>query len=498
MLKQIGSGLFLILFYTSLLSQTSPPFNKGVNLSQWFQANSPTEILFRRYVKQDFMDIQSLGADVIRLPINLEFMTNGAPDYTLDPIFLGMLDEVIDWAEELNLHLILDNHTLDPNGINPNLETILKKIWLQMATRYEPRSTLIYYEIFNEPHNLTDPAWNAIQQAVINEIRTVDTKHTIIVGGSGFNGFANLALMPVYTDNNLIYTFHFYEPFIFTHQGAFWPTPSLANFGGMPFPYNLPEMPPIDPSFTGTFLETQYNDYSTIGTVAKIQEQIDIAYTFQQSRNVPVYCGEFGVYLPNSDPSDRIFWYDQIQNHLETRGIAWTTWDYHGGFGLFENSSLDNLFNHDLNTSLVNAIGFSAPTQTPFTIEPDEQGLVIYDDYIGENINNTSFGAGTINFFSNSPSPGLYHIDWTGAAQFEAIRFDFVPNRDFSALLNNDFFLEISVKGNIPNTAFDIRFEDTDTGVTDRPWRISKIIDQNLVNWNGQWQILRIPLKRLL
>ena len=96
------------------LSAQNTPFNRGVNLTGWFHANSAQQIQFSKYTKQDFEQIQSLGCDVIRLPVNLHFMTNGAPDYTLDPLFLNFLDQAADWAEELNLYLILDNHTFDP------------------------------------------------------------------------------------------------------------------------------------------------------------------------------------------------------------------------------------------------------------------------------------------------------------------------------------------------------------------------------------------------
>ena len=64
--------LLLILFtlYISLYSQDLP-FHKGVNLTNWFQTNSPQTIQFNKFTKKDFERIKSLGTDVIRLPINL-------------------------------------------------------------------------------------------------------------------------------------------------------------------------------------------------------------------------------------------------------------------------------------------------------------------------------------------------------------------------------------------------------------------------------------------
>lgn len=64
-------------------------------------------------------------------------MTNGTPNYKLDPLFLEFLDQVVAWSEELGLHLILDNRTFSPSqNTDPNIGIILEKVWLQMAMHY--------------------------------------------------------------------------------------------------------------------------------------------------------------------------------------------------------------------------------------------------------------------------------------------------------------------------------------------------------------------------
>jgi endoglucanase len=78
--------LFLFILYSTLIAQTS--FTKGVNLTNWFQAESPEQIHFIKYTKDDFKNIKSLGCDVIRLPINLHSMIIDSIEYKLDPLFL--------------------------------------------------------------------------------------------------------------------------------------------------------------------------------------------------------------------------------------------------------------------------------------------------------------------------------------------------------------------------------------------------------------------------
>lgn len=272
--------LLLILLSLKIIAQESP-FTKGINLTGWFQVSTPNQIHFTKYTKDDFEKIKSLGVDVIRLPINLHYMTNGAPNYELHSLFTRFLDEAVDWAEELELNLILDNHTFDPFvSTDPNIGNILIPVWRNMAEHFKDRSKLVYYEILNEPHGIEDAIWNNIQQQVIDEIRNIDSIHTIIVGPAGWNSYNNLKYMPTYDDNNLIYTFHFYDPFLFTHQGASWVTPSLVPLSGVPFPYNPSNMPQLPNDLVSTWVAGAFNNYQNDGTIGKVRQLIDLAVAF--------------------------------------------------------------------------------------------------------------------------------------------------------------------------------------------------------------------------
>jgi len=490
--------LFLLLFISLPLS-AQVSFTKGVNLTGWFQASSPKQIQFTKYSKRDFERIKSLGCDVIRLPINLHAMTNGSPDHTLDPLFLELLDQAVMWAEELQINLILDNHTFDPAAsTDPAIGTVLVKVWTQMAEHYKNRSGFIYYEVLNEPHGISDSLWGSIQQTVIDAIRLVDNAHYIVVGGAGWNSYNNLGNIPVYADSKLIYTFHFYDPFVFTHQGASWTDPSMVPLSGVPFPYNASVMPDTPASLKGTWIEGAINAYSTEGNVAKVKSLIDIAVNFSNARKVPVFCGEFGVYIPNSSNTDRVYWYDVVRKYLEEKNIPWTTWDYQGSFGLFKKDS-NELFDYDLNTGLLGALGMTVPPQLPYIKRPKTSGFVLYDDFIGEGIVDASFpGTGILDYYNNdTPVEGTSCIYWSDVPQYNAIALDFKPDIDLSLLKSNDHVLEFWVKGNTPGTKFDIRFIDTKTSPSDRPWRMGKTIDNTFAVWDGTWQKITMALKDL-
>jgi len=472
------------------------PFNRGVNLTGWFQTTSTHQIQFTKYTKKDFENIKSLGCDVIRLPINLFYMTDGTPDYTIDPLFFDFLDQAVTWAEDLQLYLILDNHSGDEIASkNPNLETILTKVWSQMAIHYKDRSPYILFEIMNEPNGLTTQVWGGIQQKAITAIRNVDTKHTIVVGPSNWNSYTDLNLLPVYSDTNLVYTFHFYDPFIFTHQGATWPVPSMGSLANVPFPYNAATMPAVPADLANTWVAGGITNYKYDGTVANVKSFLDKAVAFKTTRNVNVYCGEFGVYNLNSNNSDRTYWYSQVRAYLESKGIAWTTWDYQNGFGLFIKGS-NQQFNSDLNTPLLNALGFNVPPQQSYVLKPDSVGFNIYTDYISENIAESSItSGGSIDFYSTDrPNDDKYCISWSGCNQYGTVGFDFSPDKDLSTLKTDNYALSFIVRGNTPGTTFDVRFTDTKTGATDHPWRMNFTMDETTAKWDGKWHKVYIPL----
>lgn len=470
------------------------PFTRGVNVTNWFQAPSPQQIDFTKYTKEDFENIQSLGADVIRLPINLHSMVGDAPDYPLDSLFLFFLDQVVDWAEELEMHLVLDNHTFDPAvDTDPDVGDILVPVWRQMADHYKDRSEYVYFEVLNEPHGIDEATWNAIQQRVIDAIREVDTKHTIVVGGASFNSYNSLQYMPEFADTNLIYTYHFYDPFLLTHQGASWTDPSLVSLSGVPFPYDAAAMPDVPADLRGTYVESSLTDYANEGTQEHVQNLLNIAINFAEQRGVAIWCGEMGVYNANSENESRVNWHTIVNAYLTEQGVAWTNWDYHGGFGLFEKGS-NGLFEHDLNVPIVEAMGFNVPTQTEYVMQPEREGFEIYSDYSAQGV--TTGGAGNpLSFYDDStPYDGRFAISWSNPAQYNAVLFDFSPNKDLSLLEEGGHKISLWVKGDSPDSNFDLRFHDTKTGADDHPWRMMYRVDNSKISFNGAWHLLEVPL----
>jgi len=472
------------------------PFRRGVNLTNWFEVGTPREIQFDRYTKRDFADMKSLGMDVIRLPINLHHMTGGSPDYALDPLFLGFLDEVVSWCEELDLHIILDNHTFHPvKPTDKKVDRVLLKVWPQMASRYKDRSDLVVYEILNEPHGIDGKKWSRIQGEVIEAIRAIDPRHAIIVGPANYNTYHDLDTLPVYEDKNLIYTFHFYDPFIFTHQGARWGEPSLGDLAGVPYPPDPAKMPPVPKSLKGGWYEGIIKRYGVEGTPERVMALLDIAARFSEERKVPVFCGEFGVYMTNADPAQRVEWYRQVRTYLESRGIAWTTWDYEGPFGLFERGE-GGSFGSDLNIPLIEALGYRIPPQAERVSAPERGPVDIYRDHAGVDIiASTHPLGGTIDLYSkDNPASGTYAFTIADCDQYAFVKFGFRHERDLGVLAGAGWALELMARTATPGSRLEVRFMNRDSGPGQLPWRMSLTLDEAVLPADGEWHRVRIPL----
>jgi endoglucanase len=491
--RSVERLIIVLLFLTGFSrAEAQATFSRGINLTGWFQVSSAHNIQFTLFTEKDIENIKSLGCDVIRLPIDLRDMTSGAPQFKIDPLLFNFLDSAVTWCEKHEIYVILDNHS--NTGTDPTVADTLINLWGQMASHYKDRSDYVLYEVLNEPHGISTSDWGNIQGQVINAIRTYDIKHTIVVGGSGWNSYNELQFLPVYPDTNLIYTFHFYDPMVFTHQGATWVTPSLAPLSGVPFPYNSVSMPSCPAILKGTWVESNLENYSNIGTPPWIYELINKAIAFRSQRKVRLYCGEFGVYNLNSNNTDRCTWYKVVRQYLEKNKIPWTSWDYKGGFGLFTKGS-NELFEHDLNESLLDSMGLNVPSQTPFFIRPDTTGFMLYGDYIGPGINNASNSSGTIDFYcTDLPEAGRFCLNWYGFNQYNTVGFDFVPDKDLSGLLNSGYALDFMVRGSAPGISVEMRFRDAKTGSVEHPWRMGTTIDSGSAPWDLRWHHVRVPL----
>jgi hypothetical protein len=149
-----------------------------------------------------------------------------------------------------------------------------------------------------------------------------------------YNSINGLKSLGDLNDTNIIYTFHFYDPFLFTHQGASWVGDPVATTG-IPYPYNATTMPPINSKTVDTWGEYLYNSYSSDGTKSALHTKVTEAKSWSNSKNLPVFCGEWGSYGAYADPGSRCKHAMDVIAILKEKQIPWTMWDWDQGFSFF-------------------------------------------------------------------------------------------------------------------------------------------------------------------
>lgn len=231
------------------------------------------------YVTQaDIHLLHQAGFNSIRIPMHYKyFETENAEGFRL-------VDHVVEWAHEEGLYVILDLHAApggqtgtnidDSHGYpwlfdSPQEQDHLLAVWERVARHYQGNSTVLGYDLLNEPiphypslHSLNsklEPLYKRLTVA----IRKVDTHHILFLGGAQWD--TNFSVFGSPFDNNTAYTLHKY-----------WM--------------------PVEQS--------------------AVQSYVD----FREKNNVPLWLGESGE---NTDE-----WITQFRQLLEKNDIGWAFWPY--------------------------------------------------------------------------------------------------------------------------------------------------------------------------
>lgn len=326
---------------------------KGINISNWLEAHWLENIPGQPFPvpdwfkKSDLVFMKEMGFTTVRLPVAFERITDETPPYRLrtEELHISFVDSVIAWAAELDLLLIIDNHhgiVLEDANLWEDLAR-LTAMWKQIVLRYQHISPeYLYFELKNEPQgSITQSNLQVIFDAVIDTIRTVNTTHTIIAGSNYWNSGYSLSASQPYQDTNIIYTFHYYEPFDFTHQGFIW-----AGYTDTGIQY--PETPA---------------DYTTMRSLFSDVHQ------WAQSYDVPVFLGEFGPGL-YADTVSRCNWITDIGHLCDSLNFPFTYWDWEYDFTMFKNRIMCR---DSIMPCFVNALGLDGSEDSTTTYIYDHE-----------------------------------------------------------------------------------------------------------------------------
>jgi endoglucanase len=291
------------------LQASDETFRRGVNVlgydPYW------TDESKRRFEWRHFTEIKKAGFDFVRL--NLQAFKHMDAQNRLDPKWLAKLDDVVRHAQAAGLGVILDEHDFDPCSADLQLcRTKLSAFWAQVAPRFANAPRNVAFELLNEPHDqLNGEPWNELFAQVLGTVRTTNPTRIVVVGPTHWNSLKDLPLLKLPADPNLLVTFHYYEPFHFTHQGATWAGEEVKKLHGI--------------------------TWGSDADRATMRSDFDQVAAWSAANRRPILLGEFGAYDKSGTPLDlRVAYINAARSEAERHRFGWAYWQFEGDFVVWD------------------------------------------------------------------------------------------------------------------------------------------------------------------
>ncbi|MBO4895665.1 MAG: cellulase family glycosylhydrolase, partial [Prevotella sp.] len=220
---------------------------RGTNISHWLSQNDQRGEIRRLHIQEDdFARLEQLGFDFVRIPIDEEQFWDEKG--TKLPEAWDLLNNALDWARRHNLRAIVDLHIIRShyfNAVNESdkaantlftsdkAQEDLINLWRQLSEFLKDRSNdWVAYEFMNEPVAEEHEQWNQLIAKVHKALRELEPQRTLVIGSNLWQGHQTIKYLKVPEgDKNIILSFHYYNPMILTHYGAWW-SPLCAAYQG--------------------------------------------------------------------------------------------------------------------------------------------------------------------------------------------------------------------------------------------------------------------------
>jgi hypothetical protein len=245
---------------------------------------------------QDAVDIQHLGANCVR------YMFGYNPKGTYDPTQLAEVEQQIHYFTSRGIWVIPVLYEFqEPDPANPGnpkkhldpwstpeMNAEFLALWTDLIGRLKNEPYLAAWEPINEPHDVAPPVVAAWYRDLLPKLRQLDPARPIVVEGANYSHAEDLTPLFKMDDPNIIYAFHFYDPFEYTTD--------------------LRNPPLVYPGKWGK---------------AYLEKRFTPAVRFRDKYQVPVWCGEWGTKTsaPGFDQ-----WLEDVFSIIQADHFDWCLW----------------------------------------------------------------------------------------------------------------------------------------------------------------------------
>jgi len=365
--------------------------SRGINLDQWITWPGPerwnTQAVLGNFPEwkahlddADLAELRAAGLDFVRMPVDPAVFLVAMEDRRTARL-LGEIGEAVDRLRAARLKVIVDLHTIprDAESAAPGIGQILaepapfaayRRLVGDVAgylARYDPRAVAL--ELVNEPVlacGRGDTQWQRQLIDLHAAARVANPEITLIAPGACWGSADGLvALDPAaLADDNMIWSFHAYEPFILTHQGAGWAGANVEHLSGLPYPFSdlgrrdrarLVEenRRRIETRLQGGdrrraesfLLHNSEKLASGFRLRGEMRKPFRAVARWANRHRIPhdrILLGEFGMIrqdygkAPATRPAWRAAWYRDMIALAEEQGFAWAMWSFGGAFGIVD------------------------------------------------------------------------------------------------------------------------------------------------------------------
>ena len=273
--------------------------------------------------------VHEMGFSTIRIPVSWHEHVS-KEDFAISEAWLGRVQEVVDYAYNQGMYVILNtHHDVYPEFYYPSeqyaaqSEKYIKSIWTQLAERFQDYDEHLIFESMNEPRlketsyewyfNATEPQCvesaeciNKLNQVFVDTVRASggqnETRYLMVPGydASPENAVNDFFTLPEDTaDNRIIVSAHAYTPYTFALQIGGTPTFTLGSNN--------------QTGEINRFITSLYNTYI--------------------SQGIPVVIGEFGALDQKGNLQDRVNFAAFYTTAASARNIPCCWWDNHAFSG---------------------------------------------------------------------------------------------------------------------------------------------------------------------